>query len=83
MGDALTTCIVLGAGETGDVGVIVEVQGSLLGMRVTAGSGVAESMLSNCQEPSSSEGVQDTKVIDGDLLGVVCHGARSEVSSVA
>ena len=66
-----------------DAGVIVEVQGSLLGMRVTAGAGVAESALSDHQESSSSEEGQDPRVAGGDLLGVVFPGARSEVSSMA
>ena len=82
MGDTLTTCIVLGMGEMSDAGVIVDVQGLLLGVRVTARAGVAESMLSDHWEPSSSEGDQDPRVTDGNLLGVVCPGARSEVLSM-
>ena len=76
-------CIVLGTGETDGAGVIVEVQGSLPGMRVTAGAGVAESALSYCWEPSSLEGGWDPRVTDSDLLGVVCPRASSEVLSTA
>ena len=67
----------------GNAGVIVEVQGSLPGGRVITRVGVAESMLSDCQEPSSSEGGLDPRVTDGNLLGVVHPGTRSEVLSMA
>ena len=83
MVDTLTACIVLGAGEMGDAGVIVKVQGSSLGMMVTARAGVVESMLSDHWEPSSSVGGWDPRVTDSDLLGIVCPGAWSEVSSLA
>ena len=83
MGDTLTTSIVLGTGEMGNAGVVVEVQGSSPGMRVTAGAGVAESALSNHWEPSSLEGGWDPRVTDSELLGVVCPGARTEVLSAA
>ena len=69
-GDMLATCIVLGAGETGSTGVIVDAQGSSLGMRVTARPEVAEFMPSGCWEPSSSVWGQDPRVTDGDLLGL-------------
>ena len=81
MGDTLAACIVLGAGEMGNVGVIVEVQGSLLGVRVTAMAGVAESKLSTCWETSSMERSLDPGLTYGYLLGVVCPVARSEVLS--
>ena len=67
----------------GKAGVIVEVQGLSLGIRVTAGAGVAKPMFSDHWEPSSSEGCWDTGVTDGNLLGVVCPRARSEVLSTA
>ena len=51
MGDTLAICIVLGAGETGNTGVIVDAQGLLLCLRVTARAEVAESMPSDCWEP--------------------------------
>ena len=69
MGDTLTTCIVLGAGETGNAGIIVEAQGSLLGVRVTARAVVAESMSSDCWKPSSLEGGQGPGLTDGNLFG--------------
>ena len=59
MEDTLATCIVLGVGEMGNAGLMVEVHGSLLGMGVTAGAGVAESALSDHQEASCSEGGWD------------------------
>ena len=74
MEDILATCIVLSAGEMGNAGVIVEVQGLLLGMGVMVGAGVAESALSNCWEPSCSEGGQDPGVTHSNLLGVVSPG---------
>ena len=83
MEDILAACVVLGAGETGNAGVIAEVQGLLLGVGVTAGAGVPESVLSDCQEPSYLEGDQGPRVTDGDLLGVVCPGAGTKVSSMA
>ena len=81
MEDILATCIVLGAGEMVNAGVIEEVQGSLPGMGVTARAGVAESVLSDLQEPSCSEGGQDPRVSDSNLLGVVCPGAGTKVLS--
>ena len=42
---------------------------------------MAKSALSDCWEPSSSEGGWDPRLTDGDLLGVVCPGARSKVLS--
>ena len=77
MGDTLTACILLVAGETGNAGVIVDARGSLPGMRVTAGAGVVEFMLSDCWELSSSVRGWDPRVIDGDLLGAVHTGTGS------
>ena len=66
-----------------DAGVIVEMQGSLLGMMVTARAGVEETALADHWAPSSLEGGWDPRVTDGNLLGVVCPGAKSEVLSTA
>ena len=66
----------------GDIGVIVQVQGLLSDMGVTARAGVAESVLSDHWEPSCLEGGQDPRVTDGDLLGVVCPGAWTKVSNM-
>ena len=67
----------------GNAGVIVEVQESSLGVGVTATAGVAGSALSNCWEPSSSEGVWDPRMTDNNLLGVVCPGDGTEVLTMA
>ena len=83
MGDTLATCIVLGSGEMGNAGVIVEAQGLSLGLGITARAGVADSALSDHQEPSSSEGAQDPGVTDGNFLGVVCPGDGTKVLSTA
>ena len=53
--------------------------GIIAGHEGHCGAGVAESALSDCQEPSSLEVGWDHRVTDGNLLGVVCPGARSEV----
>ena len=82
MGDTLVACITLGAGEMGNAGVMVEIQGLLPGMEVTTRAGVTESVLSDHLEPSCLEGGQDPGVTDSDLLGVVCPGAGTKVSSM-
>ena len=52
-------------------------------MRITARAVVAELVLSDCWEPSSSVRGQDPRVTDGDLHGAVHPGTGSEVSGVA
>ena len=83
MEDTLATCIVLGAGDMGNTGLIVEAYGSLLGMGVTAGAGVAKSAISDHQKASCSERGWDPRVTDGNLLGVLCPGAGTKVLSMA